>query len=418
LHWNKTTFYPLSPISNYGPSFPNAAPLPLKTLGVLLPITPENSATLWDSLTQKVRNKAMALKGRDLSLRGRVLVLKTLILSLVWYHASISPPPPNTIKQLQQIVTHFIWKGRHYHPKAKIASLAITNGGINLPIIQVETDIRLAKTISRVFNPYTPFWVDVSNHLLQSQTTLNNITQAITQKRSTNKPLEPLCSCLAACKRIEKKQPNTMAAQPPLPVLRNILRATVPAEANPLTFPCVGQISWSEIFHKHRHHPASDTLWLATWERLPIGRPLTTIAPDSSNCPWCPNEEHTTTHFIQECYTAKMVWDTVHMVYSSGTHSQPPPSIPDPSLSPSQHRLLCSTQSAALTTLWNAFTSRAFGRNPTPNIHEIAKQLLERLLSLRSLDLLIDPTTPWVPPNRIQHIITIAINRHTPTPTP
>jgi len=43
INWNKTTFYPLSPTSNYPfPPYPPAASLPLVTLGVLLPITPEN----------------------------------------------------------------------------------------------------------------------------------------------------------------------------------------------------------------------------------------------------------------------------------------------------------------------------------------------------------------------------------------
>src|SRR6185369_1130238 len=93
INWNKTAFYPLSPTSNYNAAYPPAASLPLKTLGVWLPITPENTANLWESLTQKAKNRAAALAGRNLTLKGRILVLKTHVLSLFWYHASVSPPP-------------------------------------------------------------------------------------------------------------------------------------------------------------------------------------------------------------------------------------------------------------------------------------------------------------------------------------
>ena len=415
VNWTKTTYYLLSP-SSTPPStpFPAAATLPLKTLGVYLPITPENSAALWETLFQKAKRKAASLMERNLTLKGRILVLKTLILSLVWYHAAVSPPPPDIIKKLQSLVSQFVWKGRHYHPKAEIASLKVNDGGINLPLIRVETEIRLAKTISQAFAPHTPFWVQVSNDTLHSLTTIRDIAQAITQKRSTHKPLEPIRSCLSACRKIERKQPTTMATLPSLPTLRNILRPDAPAQPETLTLPNVGQISWEEIFHKHRHRPASDILWLATWDRLPVGQPIATIALDSSSCPWCPNEENSTSHLFHHCHIAQMVWDATQMVFTYGAHSQPPPNLPSPSLSPQQHRLLRSTQSAAISILWNAFSSRAFGRNPTPSPTEITNQLIGRLLSLRALDLQIDPTTPWVSPSQLNSIINIAKHRHTP----
>ena len=92
INWNKTKFFPLSPTSNYSfPPYPPPASLPLATLGVLLPITPENSRTLWTSLTEKAKNKAEALSKRNLTLRGRILLLKSHILSTFWYHATVSP---------------------------------------------------------------------------------------------------------------------------------------------------------------------------------------------------------------------------------------------------------------------------------------------------------------------------------------
>ena len=418
MNWGKTSFYPLSPSSNYTfPPYPPAAQLPLATLGVLLPITPENSMTLWNSLLQKAKNKAASLSDRSLTLRGRVLILKTHILSLFWYHATVSPPPHNILTQLQTLVKQFVWKGRQYHPKVDISSLTNDNGGINLPIIKVETEIRLAKTLTQAYLPHPPFWIHVNNHIMQTRTTHNDIIQSITQRRSIRLPIEPLRSCLSACRKIENLTPNTMNTFPPLPTLHNILRPQAPNEPNILVIPRVGQVNWAEIIHSHRHRPASDLLWLATWERLPVGQPIATIAPDKAQCPWCPDIKHNIIHLFDQCHMAQSVWDTAHIIYTEGTHSLPPPYIPNPSLSEHQLRLLRSIQSAAILTLWSAFTTRAFGHNPTPTHTDIMDQLLGRLLYLRTIDLHINPLTPWVSPKKTLSVITVAKNRFVP-PSP
>ena len=208
-----------------------------------------------------------------------------------------------------------------------------------------------------------------------------------------------------------------MASVPPISLLRNILQSQASDEPNTLTIPSVGQVSWEEIFHKHRHRPASDLLWLATWDRLPVGQPVANIAPDNTQCPWCPSIKHSTLHLFHQCHIAQSIWDTAHMIYIEGTHSLPPPQIPNSSLSECQLRLIRSIQSAVLTTLWNAFTSRAFGHDPTPTHHDIVDQLLGRLLYLRTLDIHLDPLTPWIKPTKILSLIMIAKNRYTP-PSP
>src|SRR6185312_14482664 len=413
INWSKTSFFPLSPTSSYhSPPYPSPASLPLSTLGVLLPITPENSSILWNSLLQKAKSRTASLTERNLTIRGRILVLKTFVMSLFGYHASVSPPPQNIITQLQTLVNQFVWKGRHTHPNMDTSSLSLLNGGINLPIVKIEMEIRLAKTISQAFSPSTPFWVHAFNHLLQNCTSHTSITQCITQHRSTRLAIEPLCSCLTACRRIENSQANTISSLPSLQTLRNILHPQPHNNPILLTLPSIGPVSWKEIFHTDCYRAASDLLWLATWQRLPIGRPIAKISPDKSQCPWCPNTEHNTLHLFHQCHIASTIWDTTHLIYTACTHSQPPPHTPDPSLTPQQLHLLRSLQSAAILTMWNAFTSRAFGHNPTLSISHILNQLLGRLLFLHMLDLHIDSLTPWINPTNILSIITCSKARY------
>ena len=105
------------------------------------------------------------------------------------------------------------------------------------------------------------------------------------------------------------------------------------------------------------------------------------------------------------------------MIYAEGTHTQPPLVIPNPTLTPQQTRLIHSLQSTAILTLWSAFTARAFGHEPTPSHDDIINQLLGRILFLRTLDLQIDPLTPWINPNKIQSLLQIAKCRYLP-PSP
>ena len=278
-------------------------------------------------------------------------------------------------------------------------------------------EIRLAKTLSQAFSPHTPFWIHVCNYLLQLRPTPSNIIQLITQQRSIQLPIEPLRSGLSACRKIENTLPNSIADTPSLPTLRNILRPTTPNTPNTITIPSIGPLSWEEIFHKHRHRPSTDILWMATWDRLPLGQPVSNISPDKKQCPWCPDITHSTLHLFHQCHIAQSIWDTTHMIYVSGTHSQPPPSIPHPSITQQQLQLLRSLQSAAILTLWNAYTTRAFGHKPTPPHTDIIHQFLGRLLFLRSIDKQIDPLTPWVSPKKLLTIINTAKNRYIP-PSP
>ena len=278
-------------------------------------------------------------------------------------------------------------------------------------------EIRLAKTLSQAFSPYTPFWIHVCNQALQTRPSPSNILQLISQRCSIKLPIEPLRSGLSACRKIENTTPNTISASPSLPTLRNILRPIAPNPPVTITIPSIGPINWDEIFHKHRHRPATDILWMATWDWLPLGQPVNNIAPDNKQCPWCPNVTHSTIHLFHQCHIAQSLWDVIHMMYADGTQSQPPPFIPHPDTTQPQLRLLRSLQSAAILTLWNAFTTRAFGHKPTPTHTDIIYQLLGHLLFLRSIDKKIDPLTPWTSPKKIQLIINTAINRYIP-PSP
>src|SRR6185312_4041762 len=119
--------------------------------------------------------------------------------------------------------------------------------------------------------------------ILQTRTTHTSITQCITQHRSTHLAIEPLHSCLAACQKVENSQASTISSFPSLHTLHNILRPQPCNNPALLVLPPIGPVSWREISHTDRYRAASDLLWLATWQWLPIGRPIAKISQTNPN---------------------------------------------------------------------------------------------------------------------------------------
>ena len=219
-------------------------------LGFSLPITPLTTDSLWNSIIQKVKSHASSLSSRNLSIKGRVLISKSLLLSKIWYYATICPPPPNILTSLQSTINNFIWNNSKIHPRFEIATLPIKHGGISLPDIKLELRIRHAKLISRSFNNNLPFWIQSLNQFTLSHFH-QSLTSCIINKRTTYFHIEPLRSCLNASKLIQQYSPSTILSSPPLPILRSILtlipsQPFIPYSPSPI-FP---SLSWKEIHHK------------------------------------------------------------------------------------------------------------------------------------------------------------------------
>src|SRR5438132_10502019 len=94
----------------------------LNILGFNLPINSLNTNSIWSNLQHKLINHSNLLSSRNLSLKGKVLISKFLLLSKLWYYTPICPPPPNFIKSIQNIINKFIWGTSHIHPSFSTSS--------------------------------------------------------------------------------------------------------------------------------------------------------------------------------------------------------------------------------------------------------------------------------------------------------
>jgi hypothetical protein len=85
-----------------------ATPKETKYLGCPVGIAPNYDA-LWKKTIGKIQNAANFWKCRTAAIKDRVLLAKTMLLSKVWYFASILPVPPQIVDKIDKIIMDFVW---------------------------------------------------------------------------------------------------------------------------------------------------------------------------------------------------------------------------------------------------------------------------------------------------------------------
>ncbi|KAI9225913.1 MAG: hypothetical protein DHS80DRAFT_33258 [Piptocephalis tieghemiana] len=128
---------------------------------------------IWPETLSKVASQAEALRDHHLTLRGRVLAIKALLLSRVWYVALVIPPGPGDLKRLEKLVWAYLWKGRTRGlVKRETCRLPVRQGGLGMPSSpQKMIESRLITWITRFHTHPSGAW----QRILTSRMTLPSL---------------------------------------------------------------------------------------------------------------------------------------------------------------------------------------------------------------------------------------------------
>src|SRR5438128_252198 len=407
VNWGKSKVIPLNP-SRYTPhpSAPPAHSGPINTLGFILPLTTTNITSLWQSLINKITPITKSLATHSLSFRGRVLVAKSLVLSRIWYHASIAPPTRPFRKQIRSLLMQLIWHNSNSHPPTDTtATLPLTLGGISFPDLDVEFDIRAAKLMTTFFNPNPPCWARMLNQITRLSYN-RSISHLTVSPQGTTLPLEPRRSGLNACKRIWDISSTILLSDPSLPQLRSLLAYSplTPILPSP-SHPPLSPSTWQEIFHVHRPRKVSDIMWRIAHNNIPTGIRVAAISPDGPHCPWCPSTLNSTQHLFATCPITTQAWTWADNTARLLTNLLSPlTSLISHSRSATRKRIRRLIQSAVIHTIWNAHTDRAFGHKATPSLTNFRLLYISTIISYRCIDIARYPRAPWPPISSLSSI--------------
>ena len=97
-----------------------------------------------------------------LSLKGRILVAKTLLLSLVWYRSAICMPSTKQIQTLNWLINNFLWENKSYHlvaldelQKPKLL------GGLDAPNTKARLETQAIKLFYKISSSQSPIWASL-----------------------------------------------------------------------------------------------------------------------------------------------------------------------------------------------------------------------------------------------------------------
>ena len=113
-----------------------------KSLGVPVGKGPVFSK-FWNSKVEKIKTKLDFWRMRDLSLIGKVHIVKSVIIPIVQYGAAHIEIPNEVVKSIQELIWKFVWKWGTCLVKRDVLYIPRQQGGLGIP--SFETIIKTAR---------------------------------------------------------------------------------------------------------------------------------------------------------------------------------------------------------------------------------------------------------------------------------
>ena len=89
-----------------------------------------------DERYKRLKNILNLWSQRDLSLKGKITILKSLALPQLTYVTNVIYVPNSFIEQIDKDITHFVWNGKQSKIKRDTMISDIRNGGLKMPHFQ------------------------------------------------------------------------------------------------------------------------------------------------------------------------------------------------------------------------------------------------------------------------------------------
>lgn len=120
-----------------------------------------------DRRLQSLRNTIVAWKHRDLSFKGKALVINGLLTSTLWYTVTSVNLPPWAITDLETEIYNFFWDSKKPLTTRDILALLLSEGGFNVHRIQTKMYALRLNTLRRLISPEPAHWKHFMAHFLR-----------------------------------------------------------------------------------------------------------------------------------------------------------------------------------------------------------------------------------------------------------
>ena len=156
---------------------------PIRCLGIFIGHSIEQKLEKnWKKRIKDIEKLLDSWKRRDLTLFGKVAIIKSLAIPKIIYPASVLIVPEEIIKQLNKLFYTFIW-GKRDKIQRNVAIADIEKGGINMTDLESLFDSLKVTWVSRILNTSSEDqWASVAKQYIKSFGSENLILKLSTDK--------------------------------------------------------------------------------------------------------------------------------------------------------------------------------------------------------------------------------------------
>ena len=104
----------------------------------------------WESIIEKIKRIIAPWKIRNLSLIGKIHIVKSLGLSKVLYGCEMISIDNKFIKEIMDIVWEFIWEGKKCYVSKEVCKLPRDKGGIGMPDLLIIVKVKRVKMLINI----------------------------------------------------------------------------------------------------------------------------------------------------------------------------------------------------------------------------------------------------------------------------
>ena len=109
----------------------------IEILGILIGNNPGLVTHMWTQRNSSIRRTLAPWWKSNLSLTGKIAVIKQLVLPKISYLAVVFPPSKSQIASINKILEDFLWWGKRPKVSTKLLQLPVEKGGKGLPNLEV-----------------------------------------------------------------------------------------------------------------------------------------------------------------------------------------------------------------------------------------------------------------------------------------
>lgn len=106
----------------------------IKSLGIIL--SKSMKSIIEENFSSKIKKLKSILnmwKSRNLSIKGKITILRSQAIPIILYPASVLYTPPEVSQEVDHIFFDFLWPNKKHHVKKKVLIQSIADGGLKMP---------------------------------------------------------------------------------------------------------------------------------------------------------------------------------------------------------------------------------------------------------------------------------------------